>query len=223
MRGLKLSLVLGAGLALSGCSSIWSGVADIADFMAEKTSLRKSSANHEIVTADATPNHDGLIKSNAGYYAPASTHTTTTSAYSNPYSTQNSCPDGTYLTAENTCMMQNDQSYQGTNGYQMSELRGYSDPTSFHQTSSSYESTTSHSSLVFDYESQANTLTGPLICPTGMVLEGAYDCRFPDSGTRLLSQPEFFTPAKSYSYEYACPVGSYKDPENICMRLNTMP
>jgi len=56
MKCSKLSVLLVSAVALSGCSSIWSGVSDFADFMADETqflSFRKSSPVKEIVLADS--------------------------------------------------------------------------------------------------------------------------------------------------------------------------
>ncbi len=257
MRQLKMTLILGSCLTLTGCSSIWSGVSDFADLMSEKTeflSLRKSSSHKEVVNTHATPDYNGTIQSSAGYYVPATTHT-------NPYTytpthtpthigghtslSSTSCPDGAYLTAENTCMMMESPSYE------MSELRGMSTTHSF-TASPNYPSTPvdcpsgtyltaentcmqsaettvslaggiDNSYSPFSLETLQGSLTGPLICPEGMILDGAYDCRFEDSLSMSYPDPITSTSAISYGYEISCPVGSYKDPENICMRQNVMP
>lgn len=261
MRGLKFSLILGSCLALSGCSSIWSGVADFAGYMSDKTeflSLRKSKTAGEHV-ANTVPNDQGLVRSSAGYYAPTGwessgqsyAHTTpsTPSMSHASYTTgsMESCPAGSYLTAQNTCMVQE------TSGYQMTELRGYSGYNSSAQTSSSgltdcpsgtyltAENTCMQSSsggfssmpethtasmstsvsTGFSLERLGQSLTGPIICPEGMILVGAHDCRFSDS--QMTPAPFERTSATSYAYEIACPVGSYKDPDNVCMRDKYMP
>lgn len=231
MRGLKFSLIIGSCLTLSGCSSIWSGVSDFADLMAEKTSFRKSSHHNEIVAKNATPDQNGQIKSSAGYYVPSATTSPS----------QVDCPDGSYLTAEGTCML------QALQNVQMSELRGLSTPVSYNantmissgipdcpsgtyltadntcmQTAQVTPSYANNSYSPYSIERLQKSLTGPLICPPGMILEGAYDCRFEDPITPQVT-PVISTNPISYSYEYACPMGSYKDPDNICMRSLIMP
>lgn len=192
MRGLKVTLVLGSCFALTGCSSVLS---DISNFVSGKKSSQQT-----IATTNTT-----------GSYIPA-TYGVDLSAVD--------CPAGTYLTADNTCMMQDTQSYQmqSAQNYQTPPLRGLSNPSVSYQTSSTFVTPTT-----FDLERFNNSLTGPLICPDGMILVGAYDCRFPDSASLTVSTPSFITNAKSYSYEYACPMGSYKDPDNVCMRSYPMP
>ncbi len=248
MRKVKMTLILGSCLTLTGCSSIWSGVSDFADFMSEKTeflSLRKSSSHKEVVNTHATPDHNGTIQSSAGYYVPATTHS---GAYAstNAALSPTSCPDGSYLTAENTCMMQETQDYQ------MSQLRGLSATETTYTSVSNYtpgpvdcpsgtyltaentcmQSADSTLSLAggiessyspFSLETLQGSLTGPLICPEGMILDGAYDCRFEDSISMSYPAPFTSTSAISYGYEISCPAGSYKDPDNICMRQNVMP
>lgn len=260
MRGLKFSLIIGTCLAASGCSSIWSGVGDFADFMSEKTeflSLRKSKSSSEHVT-NTVPNDQGLVQSSAGYYTPmdgqsnahsyahataSSPYTTTTASYTN--NAVVNCPDGSYLTAENTCMIQE------TSGYQMTALRGYSDYSNSVQSSSAFSSgvtecpsgtyltaentcmqssTAAFSPMIdatlsqnYSMEHLAQSHSAPLICPDGMVLVGAYDCRFPDSDSLMMSAPLEWTSAVSYGYEISCPLGSYKDPDNVCMRDLIMP
>jgi len=259
MRGLKFTLIVGTCLAVTGCSSIWSGVGDFADFMSEKTeflSLRKPKTTGEHV-ANTVPNDAGLVKASAGYYAPTGWDSTTHSygqpalmspavsgsSYAN--SAIANCPDGAYLTAENTCMLQE------TASFQMTELRGYSEQNSSFLSSSALSSNVTecpsgtyltpentcmqsshdvtnsmsgaHVSAGYSLDHFAKSLSGPLICPDGMVLVGAYDCRFSDFDSRMFTAPDIKTSPTSYSYEISCPAGAYKDPDNICMRNNLMP
>jgi len=194
MRGLKVTLIMGSCLALTGCSSVW---ADVSDFVSGKPSQGQAVATY------TAQNQNAQTHSSSGSYVPAT--------YGVDLSPVD-CPAGTYLTTNNTCMLQDGQSYQ------TAELRGLSNPNISYQSSSTFISFSEADLNRFN-----SSLTGPLICPDGMILDGAYDCRFPDSISRTMSTPSFSTSAKSYSYEYACPIGSYKDPENICMRTYSLP
>ena len=251
MRGLKLSILLGGCITLSGCSSIWSGVADFADFMSEKTeflSLRKSKTDREIVTADATPNQDGLIRSSAGYYAPTgwetsgteysdATMTSTSYAYGN--TSPDGCPEGSYLTAENSCML------MASDDYNLPPLQSYSSVATsdsyFPECPDNTYLTAENTCMHFDTD-PLPTLAGGVsenyghfetsysefqTCPEGSYLAGNNECRLLDSGPIVpeIDNPYSLTPSTSSvsSLDVTCPEGTYKDPENFCMRFDSMP
>ena len=130
---LCMSLIAMPAVGLSGCSSIWSGVGSFSNYMAEKTQfsspLRKAKtqevkfetqqdAEYAAATATSTTVEAPLYveQSDVTLYSPSeysSTETYTETPQEAPLfdsegnyigSPTVPCPDGTYLTADDTCM-----------------------------------------------------------------------------------------------------------------------
>lgn len=269
MRKLNLSLLIGASLVITGCSTIWGGVGDFANFMEKETqflSLRKSKTDREMVTNTA-PTKDGLYHSSAGYYAPTgyepagSQMASTTSyvpqtSYAQDYvsfdygsNTQENCPDGSYLTAENSCMLLASDDYElpplpvhtqtnfVSNFPECPEgtyLTG--DNSCMHLETETFPelagATTSNTSGSYGgYSDYVN-------CPDGSYLTGDNQCEmFETDATDYLTSAPMITPyevggtyaepfpgaATGTELNISCPDGTYKDPDNFCMRIDAYP
>lgn len=119
-----MSLIAVPAIGLSGCSSMWSGVENFSGYMAEKTKF--SSSLRKAETQEATFEAADVTI----YAAPAQSETVSDSYDTSLYASQTitpaetapveaplfdtdgnyigsptvPCPDGTYLTADDTCM-----------------------------------------------------------------------------------------------------------------------
>lgn len=113
-----LALLAAASVSLSGCSTMWSGVSSFSDYMAEKTEwvkLPSLRGSKKVQTAEFTPETSETDMSAYSVEMYDSSETTITT-YDAPVMTVDSgdvpCPSGTYLTAENSCMILDEETYQ---------------------------------------------------------------------------------------------------------------
>ena len=102
-----------SSVGMTGCSSIWSFVGDKSYEMAEFTKfawLRGPAKTDDVSFAEATPTSSGVLKTEVGEYVP-----TQVEVYNDNVgfvdTSQHPCPEGTYLTAENSCMSLETDSY----------------------------------------------------------------------------------------------------------------
>lgn len=240
MRNLILSGVLLTGLGLGGCSTIWTGVSDFAGFMAEETkflSLRKSSAVKEVVQAPSVDAPAGVYATNVGHYVPSSSAPSSHSTASYGGSMAD-CPEGSFLTAQYTCQLSDSASGTYFPEYRSASLEAASlgsssAPNSFvsltpdcpkdayltpENTCMQYE-TEGFSPLLADVSSTSPTspkitIYKPL-CPNETYLDENEQCR---ASAELIPTSGLRGPI-SYGASVSCPFGTYKDPDNICMRI----
>lgn len=170
-------------VGLSGCSSMWNGVGSFSGYMAEKTewvkfpSLRgsnKAKAN-DVQMVEAAPTATELRASSVSEIIDDSgsdyTFTPSSSAsYSDTSSTTVPCPDGTYLTEDNVCM-----------------LLGGDD------ISADFDSTMDYSASSYgqDYSTAAQVVDNSAVpCPDGTYLNDKNQCMFleQDDNTALFTQ-----------------------------------
>jgi len=119
-KTILLSAVCASSVGLSGCSSLWTMASEFSADMAEVTSfsfLRGSSDKSDVSLAENNIDSvTGIYKTEVGEYVPAEAFTAVqadTSAFgeTGTYSeaglvdtSPHPCPDGTYLTEDETCM-----------------------------------------------------------------------------------------------------------------------
>jgi len=106
-----------SALALTGCSSLWTGMGDFSYNMAEFTKfsfLRGPSEKSDVSFAETNVTHEGVYKTSVGEYIPAET------TYKNgvkivTHTPKPTCPDGTFASGANNCgfLRRESSSYDG--------------------------------------------------------------------------------------------------------------
>lgn len=188
----KTSLILALSIStisLSGCSSIWSGVEGFAHTVFNNTvvPLRGSSTKSETtVTAQ-----DGVYQTQVGEYRPTSVNY---DENGNPIidTSPHPCPEGTYLTDENSCMV----------------LVSDDTDMSFDSMNTAYADTN-----IIDTSSD---------CPDGTYLTEDNACMFFETetfGMDLISDTPSVSNASFDSFP-TCPDGTYLTADNSCMYLD---
>jgi len=204
MKVVKLTMLICAGVSLTGCSSIWSGVSDFADMMSKETqflSLRKSKTIQEgpVLTTDASAT-EGIYKTDVGMYKSTSFGQDTGSFEPQNVSfepamvkSDGPCPEGAYLTAENSCMLLESDLME------LPELPAAS--TDF-----------------------TNFNSGP-DCPEDTYMTEDNTCMFFETETFEHLAGEFYEPEavseEIYNYP-TCPDGSYLNEKNECMMIESV-
>lgn len=244
-----------SSIAMTGCSSIWSAVGDMSYDMAEVTKfswLRGPAKTDDVSFAKATvPATDGVYKTEVGEYVPAQqveiyTDNYVTDSYVAHESaavdtSQHPCPEGTYLTGDNTCMSLETDSYEFSDDLT-------TDTTQFVDTSPvpcpegtflNAENTCMYLETdTYDFGDEVNTVeqfidTSPMPCPEGTYLNAENQCMYLETETFDFAadmngyNPPALTPTQSgiTSQDFAfnapieCPKGFIPNGENSCMFL----
>lgn len=187
-----------SALTQTGCSTIWSEVGKFSNFMAKETSflsLRSLKSDREKPIEYATSYDPDLMQTEVGYYTP-----------SNPYSLESGqgmasvdtsdhpCPDGSYLTEENSCML-----------FETGTLDEFS-------------------AELYNPEPVLDTVTNGTGCPDGTYLTEDNSCMFFETEHFSDLSDQFYEPEINFDMANTgptCPDGTYLTAENSCMFYET--
>ncbi len=196
MRGtLKKIFVLSfVSISLSGCSTIWSGVSEFADIMAEETeflSLRGllGSSEKSVQMADTTTQTD-VYKTEVGMYIPQESSAVTFDSDGNAIvdTSPHPCPESTYLTEENACMYL--------------ETETFSD---------------SFAELGIEETVPQPVDTSPHPCPEGTYMTADNSCMYLETETFDFTATDMAVTDLAANTMIECPDGTYLDEDNLCM------
>lgn len=198
-KSLVLSTLCATSIGLSGCSTMWSMASEFSADMAKVTSLsflRGSSSKNDISFAEAAVDPvSGTYKTEVGEYVPAETYVadfTDTASYTESFNeasivdtSPHPCPDGTYLTEDETCMSLDVDTFEFTDDVNFVEQVV---DTSQHQCPDDTYLNDKNQCMffeteTFDFEDDVNFVeqavdTSPLPCPEETYLTADGTCQF---------------------------------------------
>ena len=238
---LILSLSASA-LALTGCSSLWTGMGNLSYGMAELTDfsfLRGSSKKSDVSFADANITDEGVYKTAVGEYVPADVSYNTGASYNNVGDTlgdnsQEGCPEGTYLTADNACMFLETETFDfdDTLTADMSAPIDTGPVPCPEDTYLTADNTCTYlETETYDFGEDLMTQvqqpldTGPIPCPEGTYLTADNTCTYLEVETFDFAIDNAPVEAVNPSQEFVvnqpteCPEGFTLNADNSCMFL----
>lgn len=180
-----------SSVGMTGCSSIWSFVGDKSYEMAEFTKfawLRGPAKTDDVSFAEATPTSSGVLKTEVGEYVP-----TQVEVYSDNVgfvdTSQHPCPEGTYLTAENSCMSLETDSYDFPETTDVPQVVDTSPVPCPEGTFLNAENACMYlETEEYDFGDEVNTVeqfidTSPVPCPEGTYLNAKNQCMYLETET----------------------------------------
>ena len=250
-----------SSLALTGCSSIWSAVGDLSYDMAEVTKfswLRGPAKTDDVSFAETSvPAADGVYKTEVGEYVPAKVEIYTdnyvpqdsyvaqdsyvTTESVSVDTSQHPCPEGTYLTADNTCMSLETDTYEFADDL-TTDTQQFVDTSPVPCPEGTFLNAENACMYLeteeYDFGDEVNTVeqfidTSPVPCPEGTYLNAKNQCMYLETETL-----DFAAQATSFdtvttnttaefgtypTYDFAantptdCPTGFALKADNSCM------
>ena len=253
---LLVTTLIISSVSLTGCSSIWSKVGDLSYKMSEFTKfsfLRGSSTKSDISFVEASTTEDGVLKTEVGEYVPADVVLYDEVAFDNSASvdvnsSQQDCPEGTFLNAENACMYLETETFDfgdelSVNVQQPIDTGPVPCPEDTYLTA---ENTCTYlETETFDFgdelvsDVQAPVDTGPVPCPEGTYLTAENTCTYlevEEFDFAVDSAPTLNVPSQDFAVDPApalnvpsqdfainpgveCPEGFQLNKDNSCMYL----
>ena len=196
-KTLLVTALCASSIGLTGCSSMWSAASVFSSDMAEFTKfsfLRGKSKKSDISFAENNIDPvTGVYKTDIGEYipeAPTEADFYTDSYAANIDTSQQACPEGTYLTADNSCMSLDTESYDFAALDASSEQQQFID-TSQHECPEDTYLNAENACMyfeteTFDFEDDVSFTnmvvdTSPHACPEGTYLTEDESCMYLDN------------------------------------------
>jgi len=188
-----------SSVAMTGCSTMWSSVGDMAQDVSKFASfswLRGSSKTDDVSFAQTSePTSNGVYKTAVGEYVPLGVEIYTDHTVSHQSlsvdSSQHPCPDGTYLTADNTCMSLDSDTYDFADDLTM-QTEQFVDTSPVPCPEGTYLNAENSCMYLetetYDFGGEVNTVeqfidTSPVPCPEGTYLNAKNQCMYLETDT----------------------------------------